>query len=255
MYDPSSPLLRPANGKGALPTPVAKSQFAEDRLLDAVIHCEILPGETITEADVMGRFGLTRAAARAGLTRLGYDNWAVPQARTGWLVQPITGALIGQVLDARRIAEPSLAEVRLSAEAKDELRQTERIIKSLRSRNEPGAIASYRQYVDRVDGILLASINPFTARHLRKLWHHTARITEFLEDKQPENRFRRDDIEALVSAVLAVDDEGVAAARLSLIDQQEAFFLRRLLKSEAPLVPGSTTSGGSSMQRLPATGE
>ena len=84
MYDPSSPLLRSGAAPGGVPQPDAKARFAEDRLLDAVVWCEVTPGETITEADVMERFGLTRAAARAALTRLGYDGWAQPLARLGW---------------------------------------------------------------------------------------------------------------------------------------------------------------------------
>ncbi|WP_171210241.1 MULTISPECIES: GntR family transcriptional regulator [unclassified Ruegeria] len=239
MYDPSSPLLRSGSEDGAPPAPEAKARFAEDRLLDAVIWCEIRPGEILTEADAMERFGLTRAAARAGLTRLGYDNWALPQPRTGWLILPVTGALIGQVLEARRIAEPMLSTARLDVQARAELKNIADVIEALHPRDEAAAIASFRHYVDRIDGLLLGAINPFTARHLRKLWHHTARITRFLEDESDSTIFRRDDINALVKAVLSEDADAVAAARLSLIDAQEAFFLRQLLKSEAPLTPGS----------------
>ena len=53
MYDPSSPLLRSGSEDGAPPAPEAKARFAEDRLLDAVIWCEIRPGEILTEADAM----------------------------------------------------------------------------------------------------------------------------------------------------------------------------------------------------------
>ncbi|MGC3939559.1 hypothetical protein ACOTTU_17280 [Roseobacter sp. EG26] len=239
MYDPSSPLIRSPQQGGIVPAPEAKSRFAEDRLLDAVIWCEIRPGEIVTEADVMEHFGLTRAAARAGLTRLGYDNWASPQPRTGWLVLPVTGALIGQVLEARRIAEPLLSKARPDAELCTELEHIGEVIRALRPRSEAAAVASFRHYVDRVDGLLLGAINPFTARHLRKLWHHTARITRYLEDETESHIFLRDDINDLISAVLSQDADGVIAARLSLIDAQEAFFMRQLLKSDAPLTPGS----------------
>ncbi|MEP3276137.1 MAG: hypothetical protein ABJN26_04980 [Stappiaceae bacterium] len=248
MYDPSSPMLRPVvSGEGA-PAPEAKARFAEDRLLDAVIWCEIAPGEIVTEADMTERFGLTRAAARSGLTRLGYDGWATPQPRTGWLVLSITGALIGQVLDARRIAEPALADVALSNEARTELSQIAEVLDALGDRREAGAIASFRHYVDRVDGLLLQAINPFTARHLRKLWHHSARITHFLEDASSGRLLHRSDAGALMRALLANDGDGIVAARTALIDAQEAFFLRQLLRDETPLNPGSRAQRGTKNQ-------
>lgn len=244
MYDPSSPMLRPAvSGEGA-PAPEAKARFAEDRLLDAVIWCEIAPGEIVTEADMTERFGLTRAAARSGLTRLGYDGWATPQPRTGWLVLSITGALIGQVLEARRIAEPALANVTLSSDARAELEQISKVLDALNDRREAAAIASFRHYVDRVDGLLLQAVNPFTARHLRKLWHHSARITHFLEDASSGRLLHRSDSGELMRALLANDGDAIVAARNTLIDAQETFFLRQLLRDETPLNPGNRAHGG-----------
>ncbi len=235
MYDPASPLLRVGDGSGNPPGPEAKARFAEDRLLDAVIWCEIMPGDTVTEADVMERFGLTRAAARAGLMRLGYDSWASPQARQGWQILPISGALIGQVLEARRFAEPSLASARLSAEARREMTEIGLVTATLSQRREAGAVMSFRHYVDRVDSLLLSAINPLTARHLRKLWHHSARITRFLEDEHSGELLHRDDIAELIEAVLAEDGDAIISLRLALIDAQEKLFMRQLLQSDAPL--------------------
>lgn len=235
MYDPSSPMLRPVVSGDGTPAPEAKARFAEDRLLDAVIWCEIMPGEIVTEADVMERFGLTRAAARSGLTRLGYDGWAVPQPRTGWLVLSVSGALIGQILEARRVAEPALADVTLGPEAMTELEQITKVTDALSGRTEPGSLSSFNHYLNRIDGILLQSINPFTARHLRKLWHHTARITHYLEDVPAGQILQRTDAQALTRALLARDGAAVLAARNTLIDAQEAFFLRQLLLDQTPL--------------------
>jgi DNA-binding GntR family transcriptional regulator len=187
----------------------------------------------------MERFGLTRAAARAGLTRLGYDGWAMPQPRTGWLILPVTGALIGHVLDARRIAEPALTDVRLAGEARTELEQIALVLQTLDDRPEAGAMTSVNHYLDRVDGLLLGALNPFTARHLRKLWHHSARILRFLEDERQDRVFRRLDVTALIEAVLAGNGEAIVKARMALIDAQEAFCMRQLLQSDAPLTPGS----------------
>jgi DNA-binding GntR family transcriptional regulator len=239
MYDPSSPLLRSAAAADGPPQPDAKARFAEDRLLDAVVWCEVLPGETVTEADVMERFGLTRAAARAALTRLGYDGWAQPMARLGWRILPVTGALIGQVLEARRIAEPALGRADLAEDQRREILRLGGIVNTLAVREEPGALLSFRHFVDQIDSILLGAIDDFTARHLRKLWHHSARITRYLEDSSGGRVFRREEIAALVAAIAARDPDGIAAARHALIDAQEAFFQRRMFQNDAALGPGS----------------
>lgn len=243
MYDPSFPFLRPAATTDGPPAAQAKARFAEDRLLDALLWCEIAPGAVVTEADAMERFGLTRAAARAGLTRLGYDGWAMPQPRTGWLVLPITGALIGHVLDARRIAESALGDVKLTADARAELIQIDNMLQPLKDRAEAGALSSFNAYMDRVDGVLLGAMNPFTARHLRKLWHHTARMTRFLQDPAQGRIYRRSDAAGLIKAALAEDGPAICDSRVTLIEEQQAFFLKQLLNSDAPLTPGNVMMG------------
>lgn len=243
MYDPSSPLLRPAPTGGAAPAPEAKARFAETRLLDAVVWCEVTPGQTLTEADAMERFGLTRAAARAGLTRLGYDGWATPQPRTGWLILPVTGALIGHVLEARSVAERCLGAVALTETQRDDLLQIAALLKPLTGRDAPGVRTSMRHYTERLDDLLLTALDPFTAEHLRKLWHHTDRITRYLEDPARDILFHRADAPALVAAVLAKDASAILETRATLLDAQRRFFLNQVLRSDAPLTPGSGISG------------
>lgn len=156
---------------------------------------------------------------------------------------PITGALIGQVLDARGIAEPALGDIKLGADARAELTQIDNILKPLNDRTEAGAVSSYDRYAERVDGVLLGGMNPFTARHLRKLWHHTARMTRFLEDPARGRFFRRSNTSGLIKAVLAEDHPAICAARLTLIEEQQEFFLKQLLNSDAPLAPGNGMIG------------
>ena len=236
MYDPSSPLLRPAVTEDGVPNPEAKARFAEDRLLDAVIWCEIAPGETVTESDVMERFGLTKAAARSGLARLGYDGWATPQPRTGWRVLPVSGSLIGDVVEARRIAEPALAQISLDSAAREELERIVPILSAVEGRMETGVARSVGHYLDRVDGIMLENCNAFTARHLRKLWHHSARITHYFDGADPDQSFRRTDGPELIAALCAGNRDAVLTSRNKLIDAQESYFLRHLLRDRTPLV-------------------
>lgn len=243
MYDPESPLLRGETPSKGMPEPLAKARFAEDRLLDAVVACEIAPGETITEAQVMERFGLTRAAARAALTRLGYDEWARPQARLGWEVLPVTGNLIGQVLEARRVVEPAaLSRITLDQAEMEKLETLGGMIDAVRHQTDPDARAALGICILNAEDLLLNATDDFTARQLRKLWRHSARIARHMAVESEIESFRRDAAPDLVAAILAGDRPAIAAAREALIDMQQAVFLREILKNDAALGPGSGTA-------------
>ena len=240
MHDPDSPLLLNATPLRPVPAPLAKSSFAEGRLLDAVVSCELAPGETISEAIAMERFGLTRAAARAALTRLGYDGWANPMARAGWEILPVTGSLIGQVLEARRVAEPSaLSRIRLEKAQSDKLETLGGMIAAVRQQADSAALATLDSFILDAEAALLSATEGFTARHLRHLWQHTARIARHLTVEDAISAYRRDHAPALITAALLGDGAALAAARRGLIDMQEGVFLRALLKNEAALGPGS----------------
>lgn len=241
MYDPVSPMLR-RDAASAL-QPEAKSRFAEDRLLDAVIWCDTLPGETVTEADVMTRFGLTRAAARVALTRLGHDGWAEPQPRAGWRIMPVTGALIGDIFTARRLIEPALGQVRPAPAQIRRILSVCATLAVIDARREAAAAAARRRWFDEIDGLLLGAVNALSARHIRKLWHHTARIIRFLEEPEAGVLFHRKDAPALARALSEGGADEMISARMSLIADQESFVFSRLLKSKAPLSPSGRVDG------------
>lgn len=240
MYDPGSPLLRSSTPSKNLPEPPARARFAEDRLLAAVVSCDVAPGETVTEAIVMERFGLKRAAARAALARLGYDGWARPLARTGWEVLPVTGSLIGQVLEARRVAEPAaLSRITPDLARSERLETLGNMTDALCRQADPAARATLDRTLADVDTLLLEATESFTARHLRLLWQHTARIARHLAVEDAIAAVRRAQAPAFVAALLAGDGAAVASARLALIDMQQELFLREILQNEAALGPGS----------------
>ncbi len=237
MYDPESPFTR----KPAKLEPGQKNQFAEERLRSAVIWCELQPGETVAEAGLSERFGLGRAATRATLAKLASEGWVAPIARLGWQVLPMTGALIGHVLEARRLAEPAMAEVRLADAEEARLCELDGMIEAMSLRDEADALSARRQYLAEMDNLFLAGTNPLIQGFLRTLWAHSDRIVCFLEQNSPE-RFHRTDATALISAYRARDAEGVKAARLHLVDEFERFAVAQLLKNDGPLTGQSTTS-------------
>src|ERR1700754_817056 len=115
MYDHSSPFT-PA------PAAEAKAAFAARRLRRAVIECELRPGVEVSEPEIAARFGIGRAAVRSALATLAGEGLVSARPRQGWRVAPVTGALIGDVIRARRAIEPGLAAIRLKRD------ETERLI-------------------------------------------------------------------------------------------------------------------------------
>jgi hypothetical protein len=68
-------------------------------------------------------------------------------------------------------------------------------------------------------------------------------MTRFFEN--PENKivFNYNNTSGLIRAVLAENKTKINDTRRSLIDEQQEFFLKQLLNSDAPLSPGSGITG------------
>jgi DNA-binding GntR family transcriptional regulator len=176
MFDQRSPFLQPPQL-----APTAKRSFAEKRLREAILWCELEPGSVVSEASLVDRFGLGRAAVRAGLARLAATGLVSSAAREGWTIRPITGALIGEVVGARRLVEPKLVDAQLSSADHAQLARLGELLAALQGRQEPASVLAARQYDDQVMVLLAARSNPFLTGWLIDIWEHSHRITRFLE--------------------------------------------------------------------------
>jgi DNA-binding GntR family transcriptional regulator len=176
MFDQKSPFLQSSQL-----VPAAKRSFAEKRLRDAILWCELEPGSVVSEASLVERFGLGRAAVRAGLARIAATGLISSTAREGWTVRPITGALIGEVVGARRLVEPKLVDAQLSSTDHAHLVRLVELLTALQGRQEPASVLAARQYDDQVMALLAARSNPFLTGWLIEIWEHSHRITRFLE--------------------------------------------------------------------------
>lgn len=98
-----------------------------DAVQRAILRCELRPGELVSEADVMSRFGLRRAATRSALDRLSVVGLLRSLPRRGFVVKPITLRDVNDLFQLRGIIET--AAVRLAAGRVDEssLRRLDKI--------------------------------------------------------------------------------------------------------------------------------
>jgi len=230
MFDRSSPFLHKAKPL----EPKRKNDFAEERLRSAILWCELEPGEVVSEVQLVERFSLGRAATRAALLRLAADGLVQSQARHGWQVQPISGALIGQVIAARRLVEPVMAEAKLDAKARTFCEERAAIIASLDGQSEVEAVNARRQYCRDLDEFVLSKLNPLVRRFLQSLWDQSERIVRFLEHRG-EPRFGSKAAQMLVAALAAEDRDAVLRARTAEIDAFESFVVRHLLNDSGTL--------------------
>jgi DNA-binding GntR family transcriptional regulator len=95
-----------------------QSDQAFEILYRAIVRCEIMPGATVSEAQLAERFGLARASARAAVDRLSIVGMLRPVHRRGYIVKPITLRDVNDLFQLRTIIE--VAGNRLAAGRVDE---------------------------------------------------------------------------------------------------------------------------------------
>lgn len=240
MYDRSSPFL-------ASPVPPgSKVDFAGQRLRDAVLWCELEPGEKVSEGAVCARFGLARAATRTALARLAGEGLVEALPRKGWRIRPVTAALIGDLVAARRLAEPTLARVALGDADRRRLDELAAVIAALAGRTDATSLTAARQYERELLDRLAARGNLWIAGWLRQAWDHGARVVHFLErhaGSRPGGRLPVADRGALVAALARGDRAAAEAALEAAIAAYEAFVTARVLALPAELAVGRPPAG------------
>lgn len=94
------------------------ASLAYEAIRKAILHCDLAPGQYVTEAQLADQFGAGRAAVRAALARLGHERLVQAIPRKGHQIAPITFQQVRDLFGVRLIVEPAAA--RLAAERADE---------------------------------------------------------------------------------------------------------------------------------------
>jgi DNA-binding GntR family transcriptional regulator len=236
MLDTASPFLSatvPATAPGAEP----KAAFALKRVRRALVACELAPGVEVSEADIAERFGLGRAAVRMALNTLAGERLVSVVVRRGWHVTPISGALIGDVIRARRLLEPALAALRLAPADTAALRAQAHIVAALQSRPDRQALVTQRSTERQLLDLLAARTGGMLVPWLAETWNQSERIVNFFDGAgahgRPVSRL------ALVDA-LAIGDAAAAREQIGLaIDAFQAFATDCLLTTASAIQVGA----------------
>jgi DNA-binding GntR family transcriptional regulator len=94
---------------------------AYERLRQAIVRLELAPGTSVSEAQLVERFGFTKAAVRAALARLRADGLVLAEPRRGHAVAPLTMRDVLEIYDLRLTLEPVAAEAAAGAIGEREL--------------------------------------------------------------------------------------------------------------------------------------
>ena len=103
---------------------------AHERLRHAIVRLELEPGAPVSEAQLVARFGFSKAAIRAALARLRAERLVLAEPRRGHVIAPLTIRDVGEIYDLRLLLEPPAAAAAAGRIAPDE-------IAHLRARAEP----------------------------------------------------------------------------------------------------------------------
>lgn len=223
MYDRSSPFALPRP-----PGPTAKNAVALQVLRHAVLTCELPPGAAFSEIEIENRYRLGRAGIRVALQALAAEGLVAPLPRQGWRAQPITGALIGGLITARRQTEAVIAHVELNATERERIHTLAMLTATLAERQDPRALVTARVTDRQILDLLADRTNWFHRKWLRELWDHSQRVVRFLESG--EVQYRPLSREGLFEALAASNHASATAEILREVDHYGAFVSRALLR-------------------------
>ena len=92
-----------------------------ERLRRAIVRVELAPGTPVSEAQLVERFGFSKAAIRAALARLRVEGLVLAQPRSAHVIAPLTLRDVREIYDLRLVLEPPAAAAAAGHLARGEL--------------------------------------------------------------------------------------------------------------------------------------
>ena len=127
---------KPANGN--------LNEIAYRTIKDDIISCALQPGEEISEAVLVARYGLSKAPIRSALMRLRQEGLVVSRGRLGNIVTPVTLGDVQEISQLRLVLE--VTATRLAAGNVDAKRIGE-LNRAVQAGYEPGNETSEAAYL------------------------------------------------------------------------------------------------------------
>jgi DNA-binding GntR family transcriptional regulator len=231
MFDPAWPFaaFRP-------PGPEPMNVLASKRVRQAVLGGEPVPGCIVAENDLAERYRLGRARVRVALIRLASTELVEARARHGWLITPVAGQFVGELVAARRCLEMALADIRLRPKESERLNALAATNAALHSQGGTALVTAQindRQILD----LLAQRLDRLRARWLAEAWDHSERIVALLATE--DSPWWPYDWAGLRSALLQGDSIAARQEIEADIGNFESYATRALLRLPMPLLAHS----------------
>ncbi|MCA9878767.1 MAG: GntR family transcriptional regulator, partial [Thermomicrobiales bacterium] len=136
------------------------ADLAYASIRQAILRCDLAPGQYVTEAQLATQFGAGRAAVRAALTRLGHERLVQAIPRRGHQVAPITFQQVRDLFGVRLVLEPAAAQLAATRADEATLAALEELNRACQHRPGDDDIVALRQANNRFHtGLAQASGN------------------------------------------------------------------------------------------------
>jgi DNA-binding GntR family transcriptional regulator len=116
-------------------------QYIKERILT----CEIMPGQAISEKQIMETFGIGRTPVREALIMLRSENLVEAYPRSGTIAKPITLESVNELFELRKLIDPNVATQFVRSINLDDLLVRDRSLKSICMISDEKSILSFYQ--------------------------------------------------------------------------------------------------------------
>jgi DNA-binding GntR family transcriptional regulator len=120
------------------------NEKAYTTIKDDIISCALQPGEEISEAALVARYGLSKAPIRSALMRLRQEGLVVSRGRLGNIVTPVTLRDVQEISQLRLVLE--VTATRLAA-GKVDAERIDKLNRAVQAGYEPGNEKSEAAYL------------------------------------------------------------------------------------------------------------
>jgi DNA-binding GntR family transcriptional regulator len=209
---------------------------AYERLKQAIIECEILPGEEVSLPVIVDRYSLTDAQARHALVRLAQEGWVSAMPRRGYTVMPLTMQDVEDIFQLRMMLEPAAMREAAGRIGDETLKRLEAANKATYVAGDPASIRYFlRENRAYYITIVSAIGNKILTRIIDRLFDSVTRLLYFSSIYTYESDLIRQHHQQLLEALMQGDGEAAERLRYSGLEYARES-VRKALSSSPSLM-------------------
>lgn len=245
---------RSVEGKNPLQAKPTFVETAYDYVRDRILQFSVTPGESIADADIAAKLGISRTPVREAMRRIEREGLVVHTPHRGWTVRTLQVSDIAEIFEVKESLESMLvrqATMNLTVEAKSVLLKAMSSMEEATGRRDREAWLAADQCLEDT---LYGAANNARARQIvsslnaqwRWIWLRLISLDDRMNQSAQEHR-------AVLDRVLAGDAEGAAVLMAEHLSSVKRYLLNLLTNFVLPLTERLAGSGGASTSSLAET--